>query len=260
MKKKHYPQTYLQSLVLIIFPLFFVSPFVFLRKLIFFTENIFAITLFGIYFFALLMFYFFKNDKQINFNFKINKIIILLILLIFFFQVGIHVPLNLYLYGFNASELSKINTTFIISQFIALIITAIIEEFIFRGMILKGYLMKYKPIKAIIVSAVFFGIIHLNPLQIFGAITLGLITGYVYYYSKSIGITIILHVLYNITAYVFIFLKNNYVFLKIKKTSNSYEFYSKYTMIISFLIFVYLLYYVSKNKNNIIVKLKKLDN
>ena len=49
-------------------------------------------------------------------------------------------------------------------MFIALVIAApILEELIFRGIMLDGLLRIYSPTKAVIVSSLLFGLIHLNP-------------------------------------------------------------------------------------------------
>jgi len=51
-----------------------------------------------------------------------------------------------------------------IFSFITIVIAApILEELIFRGVILDGLLRKHDPIKSIIFSSVLFGIIHFNP-------------------------------------------------------------------------------------------------
>ena len=53
------------------------------------------------------------------------------------------------------------------------------EEWLCRGMILRGLLQKMKPFWAITVSALVFALIHLNPWQGLPAFALGLLFGYV---------------------------------------------------------------------------------
>ncbi|WP_320054483.1 CPBP family intramembrane glutamic endopeptidase [uncultured Acetobacteroides sp.] len=80
------------------------------------------------------------------------------------------------------------------STIIAMVIVApIAEEIIFRGMITKLLLEEYRPIKAILISALIFGIIHFNPAQIPVAFVLGLLFGWLYYKTGSIIPGIILH-------------------------------------------------------------------
>lgn len=55
-------------------------------------------------------------------------------------------------------------------SFISMVIAApILEELIFRGIILKGLLKNYSPLKSILISSLLFGLIHLNPWQFIGA-------------------------------------------------------------------------------------------
>ena len=68
------------------------------------------------------------------------------------------------------------------------IIAPVFEETIYRGIILNGMLKKYSPKKAIIVSSLIFGLIHLNLPQGLNAFVLGLIIATVYYYTRSLYI------------------------------------------------------------------------
>ena len=68
------------------------------------------------------------------------------------------------------------------------------EEWLCRGMVLRGLLAnKVKPVWAIIISAVFFGFIHLNPWQALPAILIGCLFGYVYYKTGSLKLTMLMH-------------------------------------------------------------------
>lgn len=90
-----------------------------------------------------------------------------------------------------------INTIVISIQVI--IIGPIIEELIFRKILLGKLLEKFsnRPIKAIVYSALIFGIIHLNSIQGVAAFGGGIILGLIYYYTKSIKATIFAHILNN---------------------------------------------------------------
>jgi len=78
----------------------------------------------------------------------------------------------------------------------------ILEETLFRGIILKALLKKYTPFKAIIISAVAFGVFHLNPWQFLYATVLGLLLGYMYWKTKSLFYPILIHMLLNGTAFL----------------------------------------------------------
>jgi|GEM_PF-1118022 len=51
----------------------------------------------------------------------------------------------------------------------------IAEEFLFRGLILRGFLSRYSVRKAILASAILFGLIHVNPFQIVTGTALGVL-------------------------------------------------------------------------------------
>lgn len=71
------------------------------------------------------------------------------------------------------------------------------EEWLCRGMILRGLLQKVKPVWAIVISAAFFGFIHLNPWQAIPAFVMGLLFGFVYYKTKSLKLTMLMHCVNN---------------------------------------------------------------
>jgi membrane protease YdiL (CAAX protease family) len=73
----------------------------------------------------------------------------------------------------------------------------ILEELIFRGLILKGLLQRYHAKKAIIWSAVIFGVIHLNPWQFVPAFIIGLFIGWIYWKTQSIWPGIVIHFVNN---------------------------------------------------------------
>ncbi len=74
------------------------------------------------------------------------------------------------------------------------------EEWLCRGMILRGLLQKIKPRWAIVLSALFFAIIHLNPWQAIPAFALGCLFGYVYYRTGSLKLTMLMHCVNNTFA------------------------------------------------------------
>lgn len=73
----------------------------------------------------------------------------------------------------------------------------ILEELIFRGVVLKGFLKKFNPTKAILFSALLFGIAHLNPWQFIAAFMAGIVIGWVYYKTRSIWAAIFIHFINN---------------------------------------------------------------
>ena len=78
------------------------------------------------------------------------------------------------------------------------------EEWLCRGMILRGLLnsRNTKPVWAIVISAAFFALIHLNPWQAIPAFILGCLFGYVYYKTGSLKLTMLMHFANNTVALI----------------------------------------------------------
>jgi membrane protease YdiL (CAAX protease family) len=77
----------------------------------------------------------------------------------------------------------------------------VLEEVLFRGIILDGFLSRYKPGKAIFWSAFLFGLFHLNPWQFIPAFGTGLLLGYIYLKTRSLIPVIFIHVINNSFSY-----------------------------------------------------------
>ena len=76
------------------------------------------------------------------------------------------------------------------------------EEWLCRGLVLRGLLQKLNPFSAIAVSAAFFAVLHMNPWQAIPAFLLGLLFGYVYYKTGSLKLTMLMHCVNNTLAAV----------------------------------------------------------
>lgn len=86
--------------------------------------------------------------------------------------------------------------------FVTLVVmAALFEEVICRGVLLESIRAKYGVINAWLVSSAIFGIVHLHPTVAVNAFVLGLIFGYIYIKSESLWTTIILHAANNGIAY-----------------------------------------------------------
>ena len=77
------------------------------------------------------------------------------------------------------------------------------EEWLCRGLVLRGLLQKMKPTAAICVSALFFAVLHMNPWQAVPAFILGCLFGYVYYKTGSLKLTMLMHLVNNTFAMIF---------------------------------------------------------
>lgn len=83
------------------------------------------------------------------------------------------------------------------------IFAPLFEEWLCRGVILRGLLQKTHPVSAILVSAVFFAVLHMNPWQALPAFILGALFGYIYYKTGSLKLTMLMHCVNNTFAVVF---------------------------------------------------------
>ena len=215
---ENYPsiaQSLLLSLIVLAVQLFLVSPLLFGALLldpdISFGAQILIATLLGTGIPCWIVYLIRKKKTNIgSFNFTIeNRRIIPLIVLV-------AIPLNLGIAG-PLVELVPMTDFFreMIREmvlemagdqgplmFIALVIAApILEELIFRGIMLDGLLRIYSPTKAIVVSSLLFGVIHLNPAQFVGAALVGGFMGWVYFHTRSVLATILIHASFNLTAF-----------------------------------------------------------
>lgn len=86
--------------------------------------------------------------------------------------------------------------------FLVCIIAPVVEEMLFRGIILRGFLKQYPPGTAIAHSAAVFGLAHLNVYQFVAALVIGLILGKMYERTRSILPGILLHMVYNTAVVV----------------------------------------------------------
>lgn len=89
------------------------------------------------------------------------------------------------------------------------IFAPLFEEWLCRGMVLRGLLNHRRengktmhPAWAIVISAAFFAVIHLNPWQAIAAFLLGCLFGFVYWKTGSLKLTMLLHCVNNSFALI----------------------------------------------------------
>ncbi|MDR0589861.1 MAG: CPBP family intramembrane metalloprotease [Spirochaetaceae bacterium] len=92
------------------------------------------------------------------------------------------------------------NQLFIFAIIVMGIIPGFMEELFFRGLILDGLNRNYSPGKAVIISALLFGIIHLNPWQFYGGFIIGLFSAWICIKTNSTLLSIYIH-FFNNTLY-----------------------------------------------------------
>lgn len=104
---------------------------------------------------------------------------------------------------FIESYFSMVDTDFF--SFLTIVVAApVLEEVLFRGIILEGFLHNYAPRKAILLSALLFAGIHLNPVQMIGAFFIGIFLGWIYWKTRTLLPVIALHFMNNLLAFLFL--------------------------------------------------------
>lgn len=92
------------------------------------------------------------------------------------------------------------------------ILPAIIEEFLFRGMIYRGIANKSNKQMAIIISALLFALLHMNFNQMCYAFVMGLAFAFIIYLTDNLIVSILLHMLFNaFTVILTCFEKSNVI-------------------------------------------------
>lgn len=90
------------------------------------------------------------------------------------------------------------------------VLPAVVEEFAFRGIVLGVYERRLRPFWAIALSAVLFGVLHLQVAFFYFYIGLGVILGFVVYRSRSIWPGILIHFTQNTLAVLLSYVQETY--------------------------------------------------
>ncbi len=102
------------------------------------------------------------------------------------------------LYEWFSSMMQMLTSDTLTMIILAVVMAPIFEEIVFRGIIQKGLINRgIKPISAIWIAAVIFGLVHGNPWQFVGAVLLGYVLGLVYHRTRSLLMPILLHAFNN---------------------------------------------------------------
>lgn len=89
------------------------------------------------------------------------------------------------------------------SGFLLLVVVApLTEEYLFRGLILRGLLARHRTFVAIGLTALLFGLIHANVRQLFLGVIIGGVFGWWYVRTRSIGPCLVGHALFNAVAWI----------------------------------------------------------
>lgn len=117
------------------------------------------------------------------------------------------------------------------------LIPAICEEFLFRGLILNG-LRKYGMWTSVLTSAAFFGIMHMSLLQLPYTFLLGVVLGFVVYFTRNLTLSILMHFINNATVLIIGFITAG--------TEAKFVWYDILIGVAGLALFVVMLYFVCK--------------
>ncbi len=80
------------------------------------------------------------------------------------------------------------------------ILAPIVEEILFRGIIMHGLMRNYRGWYAVLLSGILFSFFHLNPWQMTYTFFLGLLLGWVMLRTRSLPLAILIHALNNLVV------------------------------------------------------------
>jgi membrane protease YdiL (CAAX protease family) len=111
-----------------------------------------------------------------------------------------------WLFPMDADDLARFEEQMapgIVPVLFSCVAAPVLEEMLFRGVILRSFLRQYSRTFAILWSATLFGIAHLNLYQMATALVLGIVAGWLYERCRSLWPCILLHAAYNgfVTGY-----------------------------------------------------------
>jgi membrane protease YdiL (CAAX protease family) len=149
-----------------------------------------------------------KTKRKFNDVFKFNKVSPFLWIAMVIFMAGFVIVSSEFdnILNFilpmpemfkNIFEALMAEQIFPVALIVMAIIPAFTEELFFRGLILDGFNRNYTQRKALLLSALFFGIIHLNPWQFLSGFIIGLFSAWVCINTNSIWLSIYIHLFNN---------------------------------------------------------------
>lgn len=151
----------------------------------------------------LIFFYIMLSHKNVHIKSKlinsINKIDYKKIFHLYALNVGIYIGTGLCIFIGNKIEIKVPSTMYII---FGITLAPIVEELIFRGVILNRLKIKFRIIPAIFISSIVFGIVHFD-INILGRLIFGVLCAILFLQTKNILNCMILHLINNASVLIF---------------------------------------------------------
>lgn len=166
-------------------------------------EFYFIMVFFNILVLLYLLKHYYTKEKEIKLSSFISSI---------FIVVSISLILNMLFFVFNLQNVSNISINIYLLIFSSGIIGPIVEEYLFRKILLNRLLELYSTKLAIIIECLIFALFHSGLNGIIYAFIIGLILSIIYVKYKNINISIIAHMISNILV-LFLMGFNIYILL-----------------------------------------------
>lgn len=150
-------------------------------------------------------------NTQWEVSFSGLKLLPIFLVIIFILQFGILKPvLDKLSLGLN-ENISKNPFESSFHIFSVLILAPVLEEIIFRGIILKGFLLTYPAKKAIILSTLLFALVHFNVAhfemaRIIAPLCVGMFLGWIYFKINNLALCIFIHSISNLFGLMVLYL------------------------------------------------------
>lgn len=137
--------------------------------------------------------------------------------------------------------------------FVMALMPAVCEELFFRGAFQKVLLrLSNRPWLAILSSSLVFALLHGTFLKIIPIFILGIMLGTIYHVTRNIWYTIVIHFINNGLALLAYYYSDKSEFLKkLSDDSNSFPFYS---VIISLVLSIAVIYFIAKKGEEVLPK------
>ena len=153
-----------------------------------------------------------KEEGAVNYGFKPKSflVIILLTIVTLVLQWGVTspiaelIPMPEFIRELLEELAKELNDVY--GLLTVAVAAPILEELLFRGIILDGLLKRRSVISSILISSFLFAIVHLNPWQFTAAMIIGSFSGWVYYRTRNLIYSIIIHFVNNFGASALLFL------------------------------------------------------
>ncbi len=137
--------------------------------------------------------YLFQNMKFASLQTYLISILFTVFMIMAIDPITSFIPIPQWLEEIMANLIQKNMASFLTIAIMA----PVMEELLFRKVILEGYLENYSLKKAIFMSAFMFALFHLNPWQGIGAFVAGVYLAYIFYKTGDIVLCMFVHFVNN---------------------------------------------------------------